>query len=96
MSGYALALTIHRAAAVALQLGALIQIVTAVVLWRQRRVPGWVAGASLGLFAIAFLQTGLGFRRMYWLHVPIGVGMFGGLLRQTSRLDALTLSPTSE
>ena len=87
MSGYVPALKVHAIVAVALQVGALIQAVAAVVQWRRRRVPGWVAGVSIGLFVMVFLQTGLGHRRSYWLHVPIGVGLFGGLTRQAGRLD---------
>jgi succinate-acetate transporter protein len=89
MSGYARALTVHAIVAFALEFGALIQAVAAIVLWRRRRVPAWMAGASIGLFVIVFLQTGLGYRRLYWLHVPIGVGLVGGLTRQVNRLDAL-------
>jgi hypothetical protein len=70
-----------------LQLGALAQAVTALVMWRRRRVSGRVAGASAGLFLIVALQTGLGYNKVYWLHVPIAVGMFGGLIRQRSTLD---------
>jgi len=89
MSGYARVLTVHAIVAVALQFGALIQAVAAVVLWRRRRVPAWVGGVGIGLFVIVFLQTGLGYRRSHRLHVPIGVGIFGGLTRQMNRLDTL-------
>ena len=89
LSGYAPALKVHAIVAVALQFGALIQAVAAVVQWRRRRVPAWVAGVSIGLFVIVFLQVGFGYRRLYWLHVPIGVGIFGGLTRQVNRLDTL-------
>lgn len=89
MSGYARALTVHAVVAAALQVGALIQAVTAVVLWRRRRVPPWMAGVGIALFVMVFLQVALGYRRSYWLHVPIGVGIFGGLTRQVSRLDTL-------
>jgi hypothetical protein len=90
MSGYVHALTVHAIVAAALQVGALIQAVTAIVLWRRRRrVPAWMIGVSIGLFVIVFVQVGLGYRRSYWLHVPIGVGMFGGLMRQMSRLDTV-------
>ena len=87
MSGYAPALKVHAIVAVALQFGAVIQAVAGVVQWRRRRVPAWVAGVSIGLFVMVFLQVGFGYRRWYWLHVPIGVGMFGGLARQVNRLD---------
>jgi Na+/proline symporter len=89
MSGYGRAVTVHTVVALALQVGAFVQAATAVVLWRRRRVPGWVAGLSIGLFVIVFLQVGFGYSRRYWLHVPIGVGLFGGLMRQMSRLDTL-------
>ena len=88
MSGYARALTLHAAVAVALQVGALVQAATALVLWRLGRAPAWVAGASVGLFAIVFLQVGFGYQKSYWLHVPIGVGIFGWLTRQANWLDA--------
>jgi hypothetical protein len=80
---------IHAAVALALELGALTQALTAVVLWRRRRVPAWVAGMSIGLLVIVFLEVGLGYNKRYWLHVPIGVGIFGELIRQTDRLDTL-------
>jgi len=89
LSGYGRAATVHAVVAVALQFGALLQAATAVVLWRRRRVPAWAASVSIGLFVIVFLQVGLGYRKAYWLHVPIGVGIFGGLTRQVSRLDTL-------
>src|SRR6266542_2499032 len=87
LSGYERAVTVHAVVAQALQLGALIQAITAIVLWRRRRVPAWVAGLSIGLFVIVFLQVGLGYSKRYWLHVPIGVGIFGWLTRQVNRLD---------
>src|SRR5512147_545848 len=46
LSGYEYALAAHTIVAQVLQLGALVQAGTAVVLWRRGRVPGWVAGVS--------------------------------------------------
>ncbi len=90
LSGSGRAITTHAVVALALQLGALVQAVSAIVMWRRRRAPSWVAGVSLGLFVLVLLQVGLGYRKQYWLHVPIGVGLFGGLVRQTGRLDGLS------
>ena len=87
LSGYGGAVTVHAVVALALQFGAFIQAITAVVLWLRHRVPPWVAGVSIGLFVIVFLQVGLGYRKTFWLHVPIGVGLFGWL---HSALRALT------
>src|SRR5262245_11983 len=77
MSGYAPALTVHAIVALVLEAAVLVQAVTAVVLWRRRRGPAWMAGLSAALLVILFLQVGLGYRRSYWLHVPIGVAIFG-------------------
>jgi hypothetical protein len=43
---------------------------------------------------IAFVQVGSGYRRVYWLHVPIGVGIVGGLTRQVRRLGSFQGSGT--
>ncbi len=88
LSGWDHAVTMHAAVAVALQLGALLQAISAVVLWRRGSVARRVAGMSVVLFVMLLVQVGLGYSKRYWLHVPIGVGLFGGLIRQLSRLDA--------
>ena len=89
LSGYGRAMDIHAGIALALQVGALIQMVTACILWRRERVPAWVAGVSIGLFLLLFLQIGTGYSKRYWLHLPIGVGIFGWLIRQKDRLNTL-------
>jgi hypothetical protein len=89
MSGYGRAVTVHAVVALALQFGAFVQAVIAVVLWRRRRVPAWVARLGIGLLVIVFLEVGLGYSMRFWLHVPIAVGIFGGLTRHVNRLDTL-------
>jgi hypothetical protein len=86
MSGYGGAVTVHAVVALALQFGAAAQAVTAIVLWRRRRVPGWVAGFSVGLFVMMALELAVGHSRRYWLHLPIGVGIVGSLMRQAAKL----------
>jgi hypothetical protein len=95
LSGYGRAVALHAAGGFALLVGALIQGVTAVVLWRRHRVPAWVAGVSIGLFVVMFFQHGLGYNKVFWLHVPIGVGLFGWLTRLAIRLEMLTNSRES-
>jgi hypothetical protein len=87
LSGYGRAVTVHVAAALALELGALIQAITAIVLWRRGRVPARVVGLGIGLFVMVMLQVALGYTKQFWLHVPLGVGLFGGLIRQARLLD---------
>lgn len=89
LSGYGHALTAHTVVALALQIGAVVQAITAIVLWRRDRVPAWIAGISIGFFVMVLLQVGLGYNKRYWLHVPLGVAMFGWLMRQVHRLDTL-------
>jgi hypothetical protein len=93
MSGYEGAVAIHARTALALEIGALIQALAAAVLFRRHRVPPWVAGLSIGLLIIVVLQVGFGYRSLYWLHVPIGVGIFGSLVLQLNRLQALRRAP---
>jgi predicted DNA repair protein MutK len=85
LSGYDHASTIHTAVAVALQLGAFIQGLTAVVLWLRRRVSGWVAGFSIGLLLMVVLEVWAGRHREYWLHVPIGVAILVWLRERMNR-----------
>lgn len=90
LSGYGGAAAVHAAVAVALELGVLIQAIAAIVLWRKGRVPAGMVGFSIGLFVMVLLQAALGYTKQFWLHVPIGVGLFGGLIRQASTLNALS------
>jgi hypothetical protein len=89
MSGSALALRLHSGVGFALEFGTLIQAITTAILWRRRHVSSILAIINLILFVLVVLQVGVGFRRLYWLHVPIGVGLFAGLIRQSERLDNL-------
>jgi len=86
MSGSGPAVIIHSRVALALALGALTQAVVSVALWRLGRVPGSMARAGIVLLALVVLQIGAGRTKRYWLHVPIGVGLFGGLIQQKARL----------
>lgn len=90
LSGSGRAIALHGVVALLLLLGVLGQAVTAGVLWRRGRIPSSLVKISVGLLVMVVLQSGLGYRKQYWLHVPIGVGLFGGLIRQVGRLDSLT------
>lgn len=80
LSGNGYAAMTHREVALALQAGALVQAITAVVQWRRRREPARAVVRGAGLLVMVFVQSGLGYSHRYWLHVPIGVGMFGWML----------------
>lgn len=88
MSGSGPAIILHARGALALALGAIVQAIAAVVLWARGRLPGWVARAGIVLFVLVAVEIAVGHTKRYWLHVPIAVAVFGGLLQQTSRLSA--------
>jgi len=85
MSGSGPAVLLHARGGLALGLGALVQVGAAVILWVRRLAPGWVVRSALVLFVLVVLQIGAGHSKRYWVHVPVGVALFGGLLRQTTR-----------
>jgi hypothetical protein len=89
LSGSGIAIVIHARVALALGVGALIQAISAIVLWARGGVPAWVARGGIVLLLIVVLQIGAGRTKRYWLHVPIAVALFGGLMRQSSKLNAL-------
>lgn len=89
LSGDGRGVNAHAAGAIALQCGVLIQAVGAFASWRRRRLPGLVAGRCLGLLVVVFLEAGLGHSKQYWLHLPLGVLIFGGLVRQVGSMGSL-------
>lgn len=84
LSGYPRAVAVHADAALALQVGALVQAIMAVTLWRRHRELTWLASFSIGLLVIVCLEVWLGHHRLHWLHVPLGVGIFGALTRRVN------------
>lgn len=89
MSGSVPALKVHAIVGLTLACGAVVQAIATGTLWWQRRVSARMAGAAMGLFALMVLQVGLGYSRRYWLHVPIGVLLFGALMKHVDRSDTL-------
>ena len=90
MSGYGAARTIHASVGSVLGLGALAQAVASIAIQRRGRVPARLAGSGIALFVLVVLQIVAGHTRWFWLHVPVGVALVGGLMQQTRRLDTYT------
>lgn len=70
-------ITIHSANSGFVMLLGLAQLVTAGLLWRPGRGPGWPIGASLLICFAEVVQIGAGFSPELGLHVPLGVALFG-------------------
>jgi cytochrome bd-type quinol oxidase subunit 2 len=60
-----------------LPLLALTQVVLAVLVWRRRRGPGWLAVASVGLLLALQVQSVFGMTGRLAPHVPLGMAIFG-------------------
>ncbi|TKA11226.1 hypothetical protein FCI23_12795 [Actinacidiphila oryziradicis] len=73
LSGHYGALDLHAANATATGVTAIVQTITAVLLWRPGGGPGWPAVASASLFAAEGGQIVMGYGRVLAVHVPLGV-----------------------
>lgn len=61
---------------------ALFQMVVAIALKAKARCPAWVPIASGGILAAEVIEFSAGHFHYVALHVPLGVAIFGGVLRQ--------------
>jgi hypothetical protein len=67
----------HGVNAGLLWLVSVVLMVVAVVTWRRGRTPGWVAAVASGLWVSLEVQIAAGEAGMLWIHVPLGVAIFG-------------------
>ena len=82
LGGDALALKLHEATAKILVLLACGQMSLAIALRTKARCPLWILLASGTLLAAEVLEFAAGHVHNVALHVPLGVAIFGGALRQ--------------
>ncbi len=64
---------------------AVIQCVTAIVLWLRRRVSPQVMGLSVALLVLVMFEVWAGRHKHYWMHVPMGVGILMWLRGRVAR-----------
>ncbi|MGJ6961311.1 hypothetical protein ACSDR0_05320 [Streptosporangium sp. G11] len=75
LGGVTGALSLHGTGALPVHALGLVQLVTAVLLWRPGRGPGWPALASLALFVGGFAQSMTGGGGITVIHVPLALGL---------------------
>lgn len=68
----------HRENATLAGISVLVTLVAAVLRFRPGRGPAWPIAAAVLLFGLIAAQIALGFARVIWLHVPLGVGLIVG------------------
>jgi hypothetical protein len=74
--------SLHESAAKLLVVLACIQLALAIALKIKKRCPVWIPIASGGLLIAEVLEFAAGHVHNVALHVPLGMAIFGGMLRQ--------------
>jgi lysylphosphatidylglycerol synthetase-like protein (DUF2156 family) len=77
LSGRAGLLTAHGVNAGLLWLVSIAMIVVCIAAWRGGHSPGWVAAAAGALWVALEIQIASGESRHLWIHVPLGMAIFG-------------------
>ncbi len=81
LSGDDSMLSLHRAGAMATAAIALALVIVALLYVRTHRDAGSILGTSVGMLVAVILQMSLGFAHNVAIHIPLGVLIFGGLVR---------------
>jgi hypothetical protein len=61
---------------------ALIQLSVSVAMKVKRRCPTWLVAANVVILAAEVVEVTVGYGHNMAIHVPLGMAIFGGLLRQ--------------
>jgi hypothetical protein len=82
MSGNMIAVTLHELTARILIGLCLLQIVAAAYLRVRQVCPRWILVSAIGILLAEVIETYSGYRHILVLHVPLAIGIFGGIMRQ--------------
>jgi hypothetical protein len=82
LSGSVVALSWHEMTARGLVGICLLQIVITVLLRVRGGCPTWVLISGIAILLAEVLETSSGYRGILVVHVPLALGIFGGILRQ--------------
>jgi hypothetical protein len=77
LAGSARSLALHRTLGGVALLLAIAQVGIAVMLWRASRATPWLAAANIAFLVAAGAQMAAGRVRLFALHLPLGVALFG-------------------
>jgi hypothetical protein len=86
LSGRDAAVGFHGGIARFMMIISLLQVITAVFLWKPGGQPPRIALISGAIFLAEVVQIGTGFAHILSVHVPLAVGIILGLVRLSSTL----------
>lgn len=81
LAGYDSFLALHRTGAMMVGVLALAQLVVAILYVVRDKGDRMPLRFSIGMFVVVLIQMALGFAHNTAFHVPLGVLMFGGMIR---------------
>jgi hypothetical protein len=81
LSGQDSAIDLHATTATVVVALGLVLAVLGFLAWRRRLVGRAVFTVSVALLVVEVLQTAIGYAHLMWLHVPLGVLLFGGMVQ---------------
>jgi hypothetical protein len=84
LSGSATALSWHEMTARAVAAICLLQIAATVPLRVRSGCPTWMLTSAIAILLAEVLETYSGYRGILAVHVPLAMGIFGGIMRQLS------------
>jgi hypothetical protein len=82
LSGSGMALLLHEMTARGLVGICLLQIAITVLLRVRGGCPAWVLISAIAILLAEMLETYSGYRGLLAVHVPLALGIFGGIMRQ--------------
>jgi len=82
LGGNSHAVSLHELTAKVLVIVATVQVAILVILRRRWAYPRWLLLSSVGLVVAEVLEFSLGHYGEVAVHVPLGLAIFGGVVRQ--------------
>ncbi|MEV2214610.1 hypothetical protein AB0H86_24680 [Streptomyces sp. NPDC050997] len=76
-------LDLHALNATLVSVMSWLTVAAAVTLWRPGGGPAWPIGLTLLIAGLVEAQSGFGYARQLYLHIPLGVALVAGLTAQT-------------
>jgi hypothetical protein len=80
LAGHYDMLALHKDNSTIVDILSVVMTVTAVLVWRPGRGPGWLPLVSVVVLAAVVVQTVLGYQRSLTIHIPLGVLVIAAMI----------------